>query len=106
LQGAFTAFDEGDVDDAIVALRSAQAGGEFPAAGRPAALGHAALSYFLFTKATAASVAAEAGDSARLLRDDAEREARASLTADGAFEPPASLFASASFRSFFSQQSR
>jgi hypothetical protein len=104
LQQAFATFGDGDVDGAILTLRAARAQGQLPASGRSAALGHTALSYFLFTKATAASLASDESEVSELLRNDARREAREATTAEEGFIPPETLFASTSFRNFFGQQ--
>jgi hypothetical protein len=104
LQRAFATFDDGNVDGAILTLRAARAEGQLPASGRSAALGHTALSYFLFMKATAASLASDGSEVSELLRNDARREALDATTAEAGFTPPETLFASTSFRNFFGQQ--
>ena len=92
-------FERGELNNAIYALREAQARGALPEQGRPAALSHAALSYFLFVKSRAGA----AGDAVELLRRDARREARQAVEADTTFELNQSLFASLSFQTFFDE---
>jgi len=100
LSGAFSSFAAGDLDGAIRVLRASVDGGEAPPEGKGAAMIHASLSYFLFTKLKL-SEEGKGGDVARLLGDDARREATRACQADPLFELPESLFKSESFRDMF-----
>lgn len=101
LRSAFESFARGELDGAIRLLREARVAGRVPDTGKASALGHAALSYFLFVKSRAFEVASEGSELAGLLRGDAEREAQRAVRADETFRLPENLFVSRSYREFF-----
>ena len=102
LNRAFCTFAKGNLDEAILSLREARSAGSFPDAGREAALGHAAMSYFLFTKRLTLTDRNDAGEVSRFLEDDARREAKRAIQADSRIrELPRNLFSMDSFRKFF-----
>ncbi len=101
LNEAFSAFFAGRIDEAILLIRTAHSQHRLPAEGRAAAVGHAALSYFLHTKRLALEHD-EAVEAARQhLQADAEREARAAVRTDRRLLELPNLFRSDSFRAFF-----
>lgn len=101
LGGVFRDAGAGRLDAAIAALRDAQRRGTFPDAGRPAAVGHAALSYLLYCKWAASLALAPEGAAREALYRDASAEARRAWVADRTFEPPPALFPHGGFRDFF-----
>ena len=83
LNRALDAFTKGSLDDAIFVLRTAMARGSFQAEGKPAAMAHATLAYFLHTKKLMQAGGGGSGDVTRLLEADVEREAKLAVRADG-----------------------
>lgn len=83
LNRALDSFTKGSLDDAIFVLRTAMARGSFPAEGKPAAMAHVTLAYFLHTKKLMQAGGGGSGDVTRLLVADVEREARLAVRADG-----------------------
>jgi len=97
LTDAFAAFERGELNHAIHALRAAQSEGALPPNGKATALSHAALAYFLFVKSKAGS----ADGVTALLEQDARQEALEAVRADASFGLNETLFANVKFRTFF-----
>ena len=100
LSHAFAVFERSDLDQSILILREARWKGHLPEQGRAAALVHAAMAYFVYSKARAV-----AGDSdvKRSLEQDVRLEARMAMQADRSFALPPDLFPNRAFRKTFEE---
>jgi hypothetical protein len=102
LHDAFERFGAGDLDGAILALRSGPprcaVSGEQN--GRGEALRHASLAYFLYLKSRVHD-GSEDARVADILEEDARHEALRAADADRGFALPATLFPNDRFRGFF-----
>jgi hypothetical protein len=101
LDRSYAAFEQGDLDGAILALRRVQSEGGLPGRGRGAAMAHAALAYFLFLKSQAEPESGDTDSLASLLRQNALHEAELAALAEREFRPPPALFESPAFRRFY-----
>ena len=100
LSHAFAVFQRSDLDQSILVLREARRKGHLPEQGRAAALVHAAMAYFVYSKARA--VVGES-DVKRSLEQDVRLEARMAKRADRSFALPQDLFPNRAFRKTFEE---
>ena len=100
LAETFALIRRGELEQAIVRLRPSLVEGRL-GSGRPAALGHAALSYLLFLKWQGYAARADGDFAANVVRRESEEQAALARRADGTFQPPSSLFTHEGFRRFF-----
>jgi len=99
LDNAFAAFGRGDLDGAILALRSSDQATE-GAEGRAAALRHAVLGFFLYTKSETLIDRERQGAVASMLVEDARSQLRAAFRAQPDFQLPETLIRDRRFRDF------
>jgi hypothetical protein len=100
LNDAFRSYAAGDLDGAIVSLRSAGDVAARPP-DRGAAVRHATLAYFLHTKSMMLGADEPETQVASMLLADAELEIRQSLRFEQGFELPALLRRGVAFAEFF-----